>query len=88
MRRLDSQEVKGVWRERMGSSNRIGSGQDNEVLRGMQSHLILGLLRDGRLRHGYELIIEYTARSGTRVSAGCFYRGFKREACSGVGRAA
>jgi DNA-binding PadR family transcriptional regulator len=40
----------------------------------MQSHLILGLLRDGRLRHGYELIIEYKARSGIRVSAGSFYR--------------
>jgi DNA-binding PadR family transcriptional regulator len=44
----------------------------------MQSHLILGLLRDGRLRHGYELIIEYKKRSGTRVSAGSFYRELSR----------
>jgi len=44
----------------------------------MQSHLILGLLRDGRLRHGYELIIEYKTRSGIRVSAGSFYRELAR----------
>jgi len=40
----------------------------------MLSHLILGFLRDGQARHGYELITEYKARSGNQVSAGNFYR--------------
>jgi DNA-binding PadR family transcriptional regulator len=46
----------------------------------MLSHLILGLLRDGQARHGYELITEYKARSGNQVSAGNFYRELARMA--------
>jgi len=38
------------------------------------SHLILGLLRDGRARHGYELISEYRSLSGTATNPGNFYR--------------
>jgi DNA-binding PadR family transcriptional regulator len=44
----------------------------------MQSHLILGLLRDGRPRHGYELVSDYQRRSGVQVSAGSFYRELAR----------
>lgn len=40
----------------------------------MFSHLILGLLRDGRARHGYELISEYRSLSGTTTNPGNFYR--------------
>jgi DNA-binding PadR family transcriptional regulator len=44
----------------------------------MLTHLILGFLRDGQARHGYELITEYKARSGNQVSAGNFYRELAR----------
>ena len=47
-------------------------------------HLILGLLRDGRSRHGYELMTEYTTRSGNRTSAGNFYRELARLASKGL----
>jgi DNA-binding PadR family transcriptional regulator len=40
----------------------------------MVYHAILGLLRDGRSRHGYDLIHEYRARSGRPVNPGNFYR--------------
>lgn len=46
----------------------------------MLSHLILGFLRDGQARHGYELITEYKTRSGNQVSAGNFYRELARMA--------
>jgi DNA-binding PadR family transcriptional regulator len=47
-------------------------------------HLILGMLRDGDARHGYELMSEYAARSGSRISAGSFYRELARLASSGL----
>ena len=47
-------------------------------------HLILGLLRDGRPRHGYELMTDYTARSGNKVSAGNFYRELARLTAEGL----
>jgi DNA-binding PadR family transcriptional regulator len=37
-------------------------------------HAILGLLRDGRPRHGYELAIDFRARCGRPVNPGNFYR--------------
>ena len=40
----------------------------------MLYHAILGLLRDGRPRHGYDLIREYRLRSGRTVNPGNFYR--------------
>ncbi|HZP41768.1 MAG TPA: PadR family transcriptional regulator [Candidatus Binatia bacterium] len=44
----------------------------------MFSHVILGLLRDGEQRHGYELTMQYRLRSGTKMSPGNFYRELTR----------
>jgi DNA-binding PadR family transcriptional regulator len=41
-------------------------------------HVILGLLREGRLHHGYELMTAYRVRSGTPASPGNFYRELAR----------
>src|SRR6185503_10942507 len=38
------------------------------------SHLILGLLRDGQPRHGYDLISRYRELSGSSANPGNFYR--------------
>jgi DNA-binding PadR family transcriptional regulator len=38
------------------------------------SHLILGLLRDGTPRHGYDLISKYRDLSGSAANPGNFYR--------------
>jgi DNA-binding PadR family transcriptional regulator len=46
--------------------------------------MILGLLADGRSRHGYELMTEYAARSGNKVSPGNFYRELARLASKGL----
>jgi DNA-binding PadR family transcriptional regulator len=40
----------------------------------MVYHAILGLLRDGRARHVYDLVREYRTRTGRPVNAGNFYR--------------
>jgi DNA-binding PadR family transcriptional regulator len=40
----------------------------------MFRHLVLGLLRDGQPRHGYELTTEYGRRSAISVNTGNFYR--------------
>lgn len=40
----------------------------------MVYHAILGLLRDGRSRHGYDLIHEYRVRAARPVNPGNFYR--------------
>lgn len=37
-------------------------------------HLVLGCLRDGKPRHGYDVCIELRARSGIQVNAGNVYR--------------
>jgi DNA-binding PadR family transcriptional regulator len=50
----------------------------------MFSHVILGLLRDGEHRHGYELITHYRLRSGNRISPGNFYRELTRMAAVGL----
>jgi len=47
-------------------------------------HLLLGLLRDGQPHHGYHLIMEYRARSGSKASAGNFYRVLARLATQGM----
>src|SRR5262245_61378619 len=40
----------------------------------MLRHVVLGLLRDGRQRHGYQLIVQYKERTGMAMSAGNVYR--------------
>lgn len=47
-------------------------------------HLILGLLRDGRPRHGYELICEYRERSGSSINPGNFYRECSKLSANGM----
>lgn len=50
----------------------------------MFQYLILGFLRDGEARHGYDLIREYRARSGGEVSTGNFYRELGRLTAQGL----
>jgi DNA-binding PadR family transcriptional regulator len=48
------------------------------------SRLLLGLLRDGHARHGYELITSYRARSGLRTNPGNFYRELAKLVAQGL----
>ena len=50
----------------------------------MFSRLLLGLLRDGHARHGYELITSYRARSGLRTNPGNFYRELAKLVAQGL----
>ena len=50
----------------------------------MFGHVILGLLRDCRLRHGYEIMTEYRERAGSPVSIGNIYRELARLAGQGL----
>lgn len=49
----------------------------------MLTYAILGLLRDGRLAHGYELSKRYRALSGVAVASGSFYRQLGRMVIEG-----
>jgi DNA-binding PadR family transcriptional regulator len=40
----------------------------------MFRHVVLGLLRDEKCRHGYDLMREHRARTGSLVNSGNFYR--------------
>ena len=44
----------------------------------MLRDVILGLLRDGQQRHGYELVVQYRSRTGLSPGAGNFYRELQR----------
>ncbi|MFM7141725.1 MAG: PadR family transcriptional regulator, partial [Alphaproteobacteria bacterium] len=44
----------------------------------MFRYLVLGLLRDGRPRHGWALLAEYRARAGVEINSGSFYRELQR----------
>jgi len=50
----------------------------------MLRDLILGLLRDGKSRHGFGLMTEYKLRSGIRVSTGNFYRELQKLLTEGL----
>jgi len=52
----------------------------------MFRYLVLGLLRDDQLRHGYALMKAYRDRSGLRVSTGNFYRELQRLVTAGLVR--
>jgi DNA-binding PadR family transcriptional regulator len=50
----------------------------------MLTFAILGLLRDGRLTHGYELSKRYRGLSGIGVASGSFYRQLGRMVVDGL----
>src|SRR5207245_2375363 len=50
----------------------------------MFRYLMLGLLRDGKSRHGYALMKELEKRSGLSVSTGSFYRELPRLESEGL----
>jgi DNA-binding PadR family transcriptional regulator len=50
----------------------------------MLTYAILGLLRDGRLVHGYELAKRYRAVSASGIASGSFYRQLGRMAAGGL----
>ncbi len=51
---------------------------------GMFSHLVLGCLRDGKPRHGYDLCIELRARTGMPVNPGNVYRELAKLSSQGM----
>lgn len=50
----------------------------------MLRQVLLGLLRDGRARHGYRLMAEYRAATGEALGAGSIYRELRRLALAGL----
>lgn len=50
----------------------------------MFHHVMLGLLRDGERRHGYELVVRYRIETGVAVSPGNVYRELARLASQGL----
>jgi DNA-binding PadR family transcriptional regulator len=48
------------------------------------SHLVLGCLRDGKPRHGYDLCVELRARTGVQVNAGNIYRELAKLSSQGM----
>jgi DNA-binding PadR family transcriptional regulator len=50
----------------------------------MLSHLLLGLLRDGVPRHGYQLMTEYRARAGIQANPGNVYRQLAKMVVDGL----
>jgi len=50
----------------------------------MFSHVVLGFLRDGRARHGYDLLLEYRRRCGEKLNPGNLYRELGRLAANGM----
>jgi len=50
----------------------------------MFHHVMLGLLRDGERRHGYQLVVRYRQQTGIAVSPGNVYRELARLASQGM----
>jgi len=53
----------------------------------MLRHLILGLLRDGEPRHGYQLVSQHRSLTGAAISSGNVYRELSSLASHGLVRA-
>jgi DNA-binding PadR family transcriptional regulator len=47
-------------------------------------HVMLGLLRDGERRHGYQLVVRYRVETGVAVSPGNVYRELARLTSQGM----
>ncbi len=71
---LDTLRLAGLRSAAGGSSIRTSRPGGGDMLR----YLVLGLLRDGKARHGYGMMTEYRARSGEHVSMGNLYRELAR----------
>lgn len=54
----------------------------------MLAHLLLGLLRNGEPRHGYQLVVQHRALTGLTISPGNVYRELARLASGGFVRVA
>jgi DNA-binding PadR family transcriptional regulator len=50
----------------------------------MFSHLVLGCLRDGTARHGYDVCVELRARTGMNVNPGNVYRELAKLSSQGL----
>lgn len=50
----------------------------------MFSHLVLGCLRDGTPRHGYDVCVELRVRTGTNVNPGNVYRELAKLSAQGM----
>jgi DNA-binding PadR family transcriptional regulator len=50
----------------------------------MFSHLVLGCLRDGTPRHGYEVCVELRSRTGLQVNPGNVYRELSKLSSQGL----
>jgi DNA-binding PadR family transcriptional regulator len=62
----------------------VGAGCAFEIGGGMFSHLVLGCLRDGKPRHGYDVCIELRARTGMPVNPGTVYRELAKLSSQGM----
>lgn len=79
---FDSSTWMELWVDRSWGG-RGGPDGEAESTR-MFLHLILGLLRDGKARHGYKLISEYKVHSGNLTHPGNFYRELAKLASEGL----
>jgi DNA-binding PadR family transcriptional regulator len=84
---LDLGEALDVWSRALNVSDRAGTPTTSVSGAGsVLVHLILGFLRDGTARHGYELIVEYRERLGEKLNPGNLYRELARLNAQGLVR--
>ncbi len=67
-----------------GATIYVPNNTDGSARGRMFSHLVLGCLRDGTPRHGYDVCVELRARTGTNVNPGNVYREFAKLSAQGM----